>query len=106
MNRTPRWLLLALPLLLAPSASAQSLAIRAGRLVDPETATVLTGQVILVEDGRFSAIGPDVANDCANALAMSLITDPELVPADTLAALEPLLGKYIDRSSGKLAWRR
>jgi 5'-methylthioadenosine phosphorylase len=53
-----------------------------------------------------SSIGPEVANDCADALAMSLITDPNLVPADTLAALEPMIGKYIDRSGGKLAWRR
>jgi hypothetical protein len=37
---------------------------------------------------------------------MSLITDPSLVPADTLAALDPLVGKYIDRSGGRLAWRR
>ncbi len=54
----------------------------------------------------IGALGPEVANDCADALAMSLITDPGLVPADTLAALEPLLGKYLDRSGGKLAWRR
>jgi 5'-methylthioadenosine phosphorylase len=52
------------------------------------------------------ALGPEVENDCANALAMSLITDPSLVPADTLAALDPLVGKYIDRSGGRLAWRR
>ena len=54
----------------------------------------------------IGTLGPEVANDCADALAMSLITDPNLVPADTLAALEPLVGKYLDRSSGKLAWRR
>jgi len=54
----------------------------------------------------IGALGPDVANDCANALAMSLITDPSLVPADTLAALEPMIGKYLDRSGSKLAWRR
>mgnify|MGYP001583823175 CR=1 FL=1 len=51
-------------------------------------------------------LGPGVANDCSDALAMSLITDPNLVPAETLAALEPLLGKYLERSAGKLAWRR
>ncbi|MBP9144554.1 MAG: S-methyl-5'-thioadenosine phosphorylase [Thermoanaerobaculia bacterium] len=54
----------------------------------------------------IGALGPEVANDCADALAMSLITDPGLVPADTLQALEPLLGKYLDRTGGKLAWRR
>ena len=40
---------------------AQVLAIRASRLVDPEAGQLLTDQVILVEDGRFSAVGPDVA---------------------------------------------
>ncbi|MEO7793679.1 MAG: S-methyl-5'-thioadenosine phosphorylase [Thermoanaerobaculia bacterium] len=54
----------------------------------------------------IAVLGPEVANDCSDALAMSLITDPNLVPADTLAALEPLLGKYLDRTGGKLAWRR
>jgi 5'-methylthioadenosine phosphorylase len=54
----------------------------------------------------IAVLGPEVPNDCADALAMSLITDPNLVPADTLAALEPLLGKYLDRTGGKLAWRR
>ena len=54
----------------------------------------------------IGALGPEVANDCADALAMSLITDPGLVPADTLQALEPLIGKYLDRTGGKLAWRR
>ena len=54
----------------------------------------------------ISELGPDVANDCSEALAMSLITDPNLVPADTLAALEPILGKYLDRSGDRLAWRR
>jgi 5'-methylthioadenosine phosphorylase len=54
----------------------------------------------------IAVLGPEVRNDCADALAMSLITDPNLVPADTLAALEPLLGKYLDRTGGKLAWRR
>jgi hypothetical protein len=54
----------------------------------------------------IAVLGPEVANDCSSALAMSLITDPNLVPADTLAALEPLVGKYLDRTGGKLAWRR
>ncbi|MEO8277550.1 MAG: S-methyl-5'-thioadenosine phosphorylase [Thermoanaerobaculia bacterium] len=54
----------------------------------------------------IAVLGPEVANDCSTALAMSLITDPSLVPAETLQALEPILGKYLDRSGGKLAWRR
>jgi imidazolonepropionase-like amidohydrolase len=45
---------------IAPAA-AQVTAIRAGRLVDPETGTVATNQVILVDSGRFTAIGGNVA---------------------------------------------
>src|SRR5688500_4978495 len=44
----------------AQAPNAPTLAIRAGRLVDPEAGTVLTNQVILVENGRFSAIGPNL----------------------------------------------
>jgi len=54
----------------------------------------------------IAELGPEVANDCASALAMALITDPSLVPAETLRMLEPLVGKYLDRTGGKLAWRR
>jgi imidazolonepropionase-like amidohydrolase len=46
----------------APSSvSGQVTAIRAGRLVDPEAGTVAANQVILVENGRFTAVGPTVA---------------------------------------------
>jgi imidazolonepropionase-like amidohydrolase len=44
-----------------PAASAQVTAIRAGRLLDPEAGTVAANQVILVEDGRFTAVGGNVA---------------------------------------------
>jgi 5'-methylthioadenosine phosphorylase len=47
-----------------------------------------------------------VENDCARALEMSLITEAHLVPEETLAALEPIVGKYLDRSGEKLAWKR
>ncbi len=43
-----------------PPASAVT-AVRAGRLIDPEAGTALTNQVILIENGRFTAIGPNVA---------------------------------------------
>src|SRR5689334_10160134 len=42
-------------------ANAQVTAIRAGRLIDPETGTVSTNQVILVQDRKFTAVGPSVA---------------------------------------------
>jgi len=54
----------------------------------------------------IGALDESVENDCADALRMSLITDPNLVPEATLAKLESLLGKYLDRSGDKLAWKR
>ena len=45
--------LASLPLL----ASAQITAIKAGKLVDPETGTVTQGQVILVENGKIKSVG-------------------------------------------------
>lgn len=35
-------------------------AIRAGAIVDPDSATILTNQTIVVEDGKISAIGGNV----------------------------------------------
>jgi imidazolonepropionase-like amidohydrolase len=52
-----------LPLLLlvpATLASAQVTAIRAGRVVDPDAATAAEKQVILVENGRITAIGNNI----------------------------------------------
>jgi imidazolonepropionase-like amidohydrolase len=43
------------------TASAQITAIRAGRLVDPDAGTITTNQVILVENGKFTAVGSNVA---------------------------------------------
>ena len=42
-------------------AEAQVTAIRAGRLIDPEAGTIATNQVILVENGRFTGVGGNVA---------------------------------------------
>jgi imidazolonepropionase-like amidohydrolase len=62
MRSCSAFLLLAGALVLLPSrAQSQVTAIRAGRLVDPEAGTIAANQVILVENGRFTAIGPSVA---------------------------------------------
>src|SRR5579864_7033387 len=45
---------------LSPLALAQVTAIRVGHLVDPENGTMANNQLILVEDGKFTAIGPSV----------------------------------------------
>ncbi|MCM2269361.1 MAG: S-methyl-5'-thioadenosine phosphorylase [Thermoanaerobaculia bacterium] len=47
-----------------------------------------------------------VANDCADALEMSLITEAHLVPEETLEALAPIVGRYLDRSGDRPAWKR
>ena len=44
-------------LLLCGIASAQILAVKAGKLVDPESASVLKDQVILIRDGKIEAVG-------------------------------------------------
>ncbi|MBP1642306.1 MAG: 5'-methylthioadenosine phosphorylase [Acidobacteria bacterium] len=69
---------------------------------------VLRRNVALAQRVVRRAVGAldGVANDCADALRMSLITDPGLVPPETLEMLAPLLDKYLDRSGGQLAWKR
>ncbi len=47
-------------LYVAFAADAQVTAIRAGKVVDPETGAVLSNQIILVEERDIKAIGADV----------------------------------------------
>jgi len=51
----------AMTLVAAQAASAQVTAIRAGQLIDPEAGTAVENAVILIESGRFTAVGPNVA---------------------------------------------
>ncbi|MEX2283743.1 MAG: amidohydrolase family protein [Gemmatimonadota bacterium] len=71
------------------AVTAQVTAIRAGRLVDPDAAAVLTNQVILVQNGRFTAIGPNVQVPTgAQAIDLSQLTIvPGLVDAHNHLAL-------------------
>ena len=41
--------------------SAQTIAIRAGHLVDPANGTVAKDQIILVQDGKIKSVGPGIA---------------------------------------------
>ena len=77
------WLGLAAPL------AAQVTAIKAGRLIDPETATVATNQVILVENGKFTAVGGNVAipKDARIIDLSNLTVLPGLVDAHNHLAL-------------------
>src|SRR5580693_202831 len=45
--------------LLIPAA-AQVIAIRAGKLIDPDSGAVLTGQTILIRDGKIDAVGSNL----------------------------------------------
>ncbi|HUJ22380.1 MAG TPA: amidohydrolase family protein [Bryobacteraceae bacterium] len=47
--------------LCAPAISAQVTALRVGHLVDPDAGTAAANQVILVESGKFSAVGANVS---------------------------------------------
>jgi len=75
--------------LTASPAAAQVTAIRAGRLVDPEAGTVTMNQIILIEGGRFQAIGPNVAIPTgAEVIDLSQLTVlPGLVDAHNHLAL-------------------
>lgn len=82
-------------LFVALPATAQTVAIRAGNLIDPATGAVAKNQVIVVENGRISAIGGNVAIpqgaqvvDLSNEWVM-----PGLIDAHTHLTLTELPGK-------------
>jgi len=57
----PTAALITLLAIAALKVGAQVTAIKAGRLIDPETGTAAANQVILVENGKFTAVGANVA---------------------------------------------
>jgi imidazolonepropionase-like amidohydrolase len=75
--------------LAATPAAAQVTAIRAGGLVDPEAGTIARNQVILVENGRFTAVGANVAIPAgAEVIDLTqLVVLPGLVDAHNHLAL-------------------
>lgn len=81
---------LLLGMLLPAMAGAQVTAIRAGGVVDPDAGTVARNQVILVEGGRITAIGANVAIPAsARVIDLSGATiSPGLVDAHTHLCME------------------
>jgi imidazolonepropionase-like amidohydrolase len=67
-----------LALVLVQSAMAQVAVVRAGRLIDPDSGTVLSNQVILIKDGRIQAVGRELALP-ANATVIDL-SDKTVLP--------------------------
>ena len=72
-----------------PAQPASTVAIRAGRLIDPDTGIAAANQVILVQGERITAIGADVAIPAgAQVIDLSKLTVlPGLVDAHTHQAL-------------------
>src|ERR1700731_3576330 len=70
-------------------AQAQTTAIKAGRLIDPETGTATANQVILIEGERIKAIGPNLEiPPGAAVIDLSKLTVlPGLVDAHTHMAI-------------------
>ena len=68
MSKPSGWFILTLVLLLIVSTTSKAqtpsvpvIAIKAGRLIDPETGTATNNQVIIVEGERIKAVGPNLA---------------------------------------------
>ena len=62
-------------LLLVTQVLAQTTAIKAGRLVDPDASTVLTDQIILIQDNKIQAVGKGLAIPTgANVIDLSKMT--------------------------------
>lgn len=83
------WAALALVALQAAGAAAQPVVVRAGRLLDPVAGTVTTNQTIVVENGRFTAVGSTVDIPAgANVIDLSAFTVlPGLIDAHVHLAI-------------------
>jgi len=89
-----RKLIAALVLFAAPAA-AQTIAIRAGSLIDPAKGTVSKGQVILVENGKITSVGAGAAIP-KDAQVIDLSKEwvmPGLMDAHTHVTFEEIPGK-------------
>src|SRR3984893_8012652 len=83
--------LLGLSLSCAAGAAAQVTAIKAGRLVDPQAATVLSDEIILIRDNKVEHVGKGLAIPAdAKVIDLSQMTVlPELIDCHTHLADGP-----------------
>jgi len=68
----------AVALVLSSLAVAEVTVVRAGRLIDPDSGTVLSNQIILIKDGKIQAVGRELALP-ANATVIDL-SDKTVLP--------------------------
>jgi imidazolonepropionase-like amidohydrolase len=81
--------------LFATTLSAQSIAIRAGNLIDPATGNVAHDQIILVKDGKITAVGASLAIP-GDAQVVDLSKQwvmPGLIDAHTHITFQEIPGK-------------
>ena len=98
--------------LLAASAWAQTVAIRAGNLIDPATGKVSRNQIILVKDQKIQAVGPNVAVpkdsqvvDLSNEWVMPGIMDAHTHVTQSVKYFRELDHNYLVESTGLRALR-
>jgi imidazolonepropionase-like amidohydrolase len=71
-------------LLLTSSSSAETLVIKAGRLLDPESATIRENQAITIADGRIISVSDDAVTEGMTIIDLSSMTVmPGLMDAHT-----------------------
>jgi imidazolonepropionase-like amidohydrolase len=99
-------------LLLAVRAWSQTVAIRAGNLIDPATGTVSKNQIILVKDRKIQAVGPNVAIpkdsevvDLSNQWVMPGIMDAHTHVTQSVKYFRELDHNYLVESTGLRALR-
>lgn len=106
--------LFVLSFLLSCAAQAQTVAIRAGNVIDPDRGTVAKNQVILVKDGKIAEVGPSVqvprdatVVDLSNAWVLPGLMDAHTHltagPAPRIPA--PVITPYLSESSALRALR-
>ena len=74
--------------ILCACASAQVIAIKAGRLVDPDSGNVLSDQVILIRGNKFEAVGKGLA-----------------IPAEAKVSIYPRKPSCRDSSTATRTWQ-
>ena len=87
--------LLSFFLLFAVPAGAQTIALRAGRVIDPATGGVANNQIILVENGKIASIGAGITIP-KDARVVDLSSEwvmPGLIDAHTHLTLSEIPGK-------------